>query len=95
MNYELMVLCAASSDAKAKTTFKQVETILKSVKATDVKQDYWGKRKLAYPIKANTESFYTVFTFKVEAEGAKELATQLNLNEELLRYLLTKQNDKV
>lgn len=91
MKYELMVLATApKSDTEAKKAFSTVEAILKTHKVTDLKENYWGKRDLAYEIKADTVGYYTVYTFNVEESEVKEMTLQINLNESIKRYMLTK-----
>jgi small subunit ribosomal protein S6 len=47
-----------------------------------------GKRRLAYPIKHQTEGFYSIAHFKMKAADGPKLETRLNITEEVLRYLL-------
>lgn len=90
MNYELMVATAVSTETTAKKLFTEIDLTLKNNKASDIKEDYWGKRELAYPIKSKNSAFYSVFTFTIDASKVKDLTNSLNLNEKILRYLLVK-----
>ncbi len=66
----------------------KLEKLIASVKAKVVKKDNWGIKKLAYPIKKQTEAKYLCFTAEMEPQGAKELENKIKLEENLLRYLI-------
>ena len=54
----------------------------------------WGKRKLAYAIDYKTEGWYVLVTFKAPAELPRELERNLQINENVLRYLVVKLEEK-
>lgn len=53
---------------------------------TDIKP--WGRRRLAYPINHLREGNYFVYRFVMDPDGAAELERELNLDEQILRYIL-------
>ena len=54
----------------------------------------WGKRKLAYAIDYKTEGWYVLVTFKAPVELPRELERNLQINENVLRYLVIKLVEK-
>lgn len=44
-------------------------------------------RKLAYPIDRKSTGFYQLFEFKTEAENIAKLETELNRDEQVMRFL--------
>src|SRR3989344_6326135 len=52
----------------------------------------WGKRKLAYPIKKQTEGFYfaAVISADTKSDSPRDLLSQFKLDESLLRSLIVK-----
>ena len=54
----------------------------------------WGKRKLAYAIDYKTEGWYVLVNFKAPVELPRELERNLQINENVLRYLVIKQIEK-
>jgi len=52
----------------------------------------WGKRRLAYPIRHFVEGSYVLTQFKLKPAFGKELEANLQISEEVLRYLLIKLN---
>ena len=54
----------------------------------------WGKRRLAYAIDNKTEGWYVIVTFQAPAELPRELERNLQINEDVLRYLVVKLVEK-
>ena len=54
----------------------------------------WGKRRLAYAIDYKTEGWYVLVTFKALADLPRELERNLQINENVLRYLVVKLEEK-
>ena len=52
------------------------------------KEDLWGAKDLAYPIKRNTKGYFAHFEFETDPKNAKGLDKTLKLEEDILRYLL-------
>lgn len=59
-----------------------------SAEAPVVKEDLWGKRSLAYPIKRQTAGYYAHFEIQTDPKDAKGLDKGLKLEEDVLRYLI-------
>jgi small subunit ribosomal protein S6 len=75
----------------------KVDTILEKVnhiitgKGGDISEtERWGKRKLAYPIDHFGEGYYVLSRFKCEPAASKEIEANLQITEELLRFLVVK-----
>ena len=54
----------------------------------------WGKRRLAYAIDYKTEGWYVLVNFNAPAELPRELERNLQINENVLRYLVVKLVEK-
>ena len=48
----------------------------------------WKKRRLAYPVKKNTEGFYVVYRFAAEKKALPDLDYLLRYDDRCLRYLI-------
>jgi small subunit ribosomal protein S6 len=88
--YELaLVLDPALSDEEQVVLVDDIKKLVTSTGAEVVKEESWGKRKLAYPVGKVSEGRY-VFLYVV-AEAAvppfQEVEKRLNQNERVLRYL--------
>lgn len=88
-NYELTILLPEkATPAKKKSVSEKIKKIVTGAKGKVAKVDDWGKKDLAYPIGGNTAGNYLIFELELEPGSAKELDSKLNLEEEILRYLL-------
>ena len=54
----------------------------------------WGKRRLAYAIDYKTEGWYVLVNFQANPELPRELERNLQINENILRYLVVKLVEK-
>lgn len=91
--YELtIVLPGKATAAKKKTTQAKVEKAIAALKGKAGKVDDWGKRELAYPIAKNETGIFLHYQLELEPESAKNLDSKLNLEENVIRYLLVKKN---
>lgn len=89
-NYEIMTIANISlGEDKAKQLFEKVESFITSNNGNITNSDYWGKRKFAYPIKHDEEGYYKVVTFEMDPAGLDPLKNKLNLEEGLVRYLVS------
>jgi len=53
-------------------------------------KDDWGKRELAYEINGVEEGFYHIWQIALPTNDVAFLKRSLNMNENVLRFLLTK-----
>ena len=53
-----------------------------------IKEDNWGKKRLAYSIKHEDFAVYVYFEVKLPANAPLKISNTLNISEEVLRYLL-------
>lgn len=52
--------------------------------------DIWGKRYLAYKISVHQEGYYILYTLRMPSSGLSEFKKQMDLKQEIIRYLLVK-----
>ncbi|MBI2190062.1 MAG: 30S ribosomal protein S6 [Candidatus Levybacteria bacterium] len=85
--YELvMVLQSSLSEAQRKKLIDTVKTWLGDVKIA--KEDEWGQKPLAYPIKKEIAGFYLLFNLETNNSIPLDLEKKLLTNENILRHLL-------
>ncbi len=53
------------------------------------KEDRWGTRKLAYPIRKKTEGYYVLLDTRMPAGSVAGIERNLRLLEPLMRFLIT------
>lgn len=91
--YELAVVVSAKleDDARAEVVEKVKALITRfGGNVTDV--DEWGKRRFAYEIQKMKEGYYYFIQFDAETEVPAVLEEKLRITENVLRYLVVKQD---
>ena len=68
----------------------QFQTLMTNNGATVDKVEEWGKRRLAYPINFKNEGYYVLVQFTAAPEFPRELERNLQINENVMRYLVTR-----
>jgi small subunit ribosomal protein S6 len=93
-NYELGCISDPELDAQAQTDLEtKVTSWIEAVGGTTRKIDRWGKRRLAYPIKKHTDGYYVFYQVELPPQAAIRIERDLRLNENVLRFLLTLQEE--
>jgi small subunit ribosomal protein S6 len=88
-NYEITYIVHPDLDEAAfKQLNDQIAGWIKDGKGKISKTDIWGKRKLAYPIRKQTEGQYVLLHVNLDPNQCAELERQLRLQESVLRYLI-------
>jgi len=82
-------------DEDVKATVDKFTRIITSQGGTIVALDEWGRRKLAYKIKATTRGYYVLADFAGMPETVKELERNYRIDDRVIRYLTTIKSDKV
>lgn len=93
--YELMVIIDPEVDERTvEPTLQKFLTVITNDGGTVDNVDIWGRRRLAYEIKKNSEAYYAVVNFTAEPATAQELDRQLSLNESILRTKIIRPEDQ-
>jgi len=72
----------------------QMAEVVSRKKGKMLKEDRWGKRKLAYPINRFEEAFYVFFHYEGEHDVPSELERRFKQTDTILRYLTVKKELK-
>lgn len=91
--YEMMVLVSAELE-DPKEEIAKVEEVVRSLGGEVAKTDFWGKRRLAYPIDKKTEGFYAVCSFKLNPDQLVELNRVLSLRPSIYRQMTVRLDEK-
>lgn len=88
-HYEAMFILPAhvSEDSRAKLVEK-VAGLISQLNGKIVKQFSMGKQKLAYMIGKHREGHFLLVYFDMDPTNQKELVHNLNLNEDLVRFMI-------
>jgi small subunit ribosomal protein S6 len=88
--YELTVLIHPDLEADLETPLAKVRDIIKNAGGTIVREDNWGKKKLAYAINREEFAVYVYMDVELPADAPLKISNTFNITDEVLRYLLVK-----
>jgi small subunit ribosomal protein S6 len=85
--YELMLIVNPNADEdRQKEIVDRLRATVEKAEGTIAGIDEWGKKKLAYEIKKESEGVYTVITFTAPPETLAEAERVLGITDEVLRF---------
>lgn len=87
MQYQLTIL--VKNDLDEKTRKGLLDDVTKNF-GKITKEDLWGVRNLAYPIKHMDKAYYAFYEFDSEPNTIPSLDKMVKLNEDIIRYLLVR-----
>ena len=88
--YELLLLMAPDQTEKdQKALIESVKQHIKDAKGKLLSEEMWGLRDLAYRIKQHKQGMYLMMNVQLPATAIKELEEFFNVEQKILRYLMT------
>ncbi len=91
-SYELTFIARPELDEAGLTAIEdKVKTLILNSGGQIAQIEHWGRRQLAYPIKKLGEGQYVFMRVQLPAQTPRELERQLQLDEQVLRYLLVRE----
>lgn len=89
-DYELMCVVHADLDETAlNEVVQRISSWISDGGGTIVKTELWGKRKLAYPIRKQSQGQYVLFQLTMAPKFGITLERNLRLQEPVLRFMLS------
>ncbi len=89
-SYEVVVIVHPDLDEKAFTEIlDRVQSWITEADGKVTKVDLWGKKKLAYEIRKQTEGQYIIIYADMNPTFCTELERNMQLNESIMRYMVT------
>jgi small subunit ribosomal protein S6 len=82
------------SEEETASFITQMADVISQKKGKMIKEDRWGKRRMAYPIKRFEEAFYVIFLYESDPEVPYELERRFKQTESVLRFLTVKKESK-
>ncbi|HEY1085979.1 MAG TPA: 30S ribosomal protein S6 [Candidatus Saccharimonadales bacterium] len=92
--YELTVLVHPDLESEIDKTIAKVKSLVTDNGGKVVKEDNWGKKKLAYTIKREEFAVYLYMDVELPSEAPLKISNTLNISDYALRYLLVKVDEK-
>lgn len=88
--YEIAVLYHPDLEVDLSKAEEKIKKIVTDNGGKVAKEDNWGKRKLAYPIKSNEHAIYVFYTVELPGEAVMKVESTLNITGEVIRFLITR-----
>lgn len=90
-NYEgLFIVKPDLKDEDAKNVFKVVNDLVAKNGGSVKKEEVWGKRQLAYPVKKFKEGHYYKLDFQAPAEAVLKVEAACKLNADIIRTMISR-----
>jgi len=86
------VLSPALSEEETTQFIQQMAAIVVQKKGRMVRQDVWGKRRLAYSVKKFSEGTYAFFTYEGPGDISTEIERRLKQTDVVIRFLTVKKD---
>jgi small subunit ribosomal protein S6 len=92
--YETIIIVKpGAGEAEVTSVTEKTTGIIESFDGTIVKNDPWGLKKLAYPIKKELQGYYLYLEYAGLPDAVKEMERQLRIDDRVLKYMTVKTQD--
>jgi small subunit ribosomal protein S6 len=88
------ILSPALSEDETEQFVGQMAEIVGQKNGRMIRQDVWGKRRLAYPIGKFQEGFYVFFQYEGEGDVSQELERRFKQTDTVIRFMTVKRDPK-
>lgn len=88
------VISPQLSDEEREALIQQMAEVVSKKKGKMVKEDKWGKRRLAYRIGRFEEGYYVFFLYEGEPDVPSELERRFKQTEAIIRFLTVKKDER-
>lgn len=91
MKYELVFLLSPKlSEEEAKKEAAALQEKMEQKGAKVEREDFWGRRKLAYEIKHLSHAYYVLVIFEAEDSVSNDINAMFNIEKEVIRHIIVK-----
>jgi len=88
------ILAPNLSEEETSALINQMAEVISAKKGRMIKQDLWGKRRLAYPIKRFNEGVYVFFIYEGTPAVPTELERKFKQTDAVIRFLTIKKDPR-
>lgn len=88
--YELTVLIHPDLEAEIEKPLEKVRSLVKDSGGKIIREDGWGKKRLAYQIEGENFAVYHYIECELPSDAPLKISNSLNITDEVLRYLLVR-----
>lgn len=88
------VLSSSLPEEEAQAFIRQMAEVVSLKNGRMIKQDVWGKKRLAYPIKRFNEGIYIFFLYEGPGDVSQELERRFKQTDTVIRFLTVLKNPR-
>lgn len=94
-HYEILfIITNRFTEDEASASVERVKKILEGMGGQITLEEFWGKKRLAYPIKGEHYGYYQLYEFDLERNELAKLEEKLRLDSEVVRFMVVKKKIK-
>jgi len=88
------VLSSSLPEEEAQAFIRQMAEVVSQKNGRMIKQDVWGKKRLAYSIKKFNEGIYVFFLYEGPGDVSQELERRFKQTDSVIRFLTVLKNPR-
>ena len=92
--YEIIFIIKSLEEDATNAVIEKFEKLIAANGGTIDKEDRWGKKRLAYEIKKESEGFYVIFYVTCEPACVDECDRVMKITEEILKHMIVRSDEK-
>ncbi|MBO4400622.1 MAG: 30S ribosomal protein S6 [Selenomonadaceae bacterium] len=92
--YEVIFIVRPLEEEPTSAIIEKFSKLIVANGGTIDKEDRWGKRRLAYPVKKELEGFYTIFYVTCEPACVDECDRVMKITDEILKHMIVRTDEK-
>ncbi len=92
--YELTVLIHPDLEADLEKSLAKVRDLVTTHGGEVVKENNWGKKRLAYSVNKEEFAVYVLLDVKLPADAPQKITNALTITDDVMRHLLVKVEEK-
>ena len=94
-DYEMVVIALPELDEQGVTTLNdRITGWITSAGGTVANTNIWGRRRLAYAIRKQTDGIYVQYNYQMDPLASRELDRNLRIDEQVVRHLIIRLDEK-
>lgn len=92
--YEIIFIVKSLEEEATNNVIEKFEKLIAANGGKIDKEDRWGKKRLAYEIKKETEGFYVIFYVTCEPACVDECDRVMKITDEILKHMIVRNDEK-
>lgn len=92
--YEVIFIIRSMEEEATDAVIDKFSKLIAAQGGKITKEDRWGKRRLAYDIKKESEGFYVLFYVTCEPACVAECDRVMKITDEILKHMIVRSDEK-